>query len=139
MEKKRHSTDIIDIDEARSKRRLKRQEILAKKNKKKGKKKKRIKKKGLFYFVLFVVIMAVIASSVFHIVSLKAEQRKAEAEKQAALAEKEKLQNDLNHVHDPEYIEEEARKSLRMIYPGEMLYVFPDSEKDLTQTPQEDE
>ena len=63
--------------------------------------------------------------SIFNIVSLKWEERQVLAENEALKAEKEKLQQELANVDDPEYIEQEARRQLRLIRPGEILFVLP--------------
>ena len=57
-------------------------------------------------------------------------QKQVEAEHEALLQEKIKLEEELNHVMDPKYIEQQARTQLRMIYPGEILYVLPDKPED---------
>lgn len=52
-------------------------------------------------------------------------------EKQSQLkSEKERLQKELGRVNSPEYIEQIARNTLRMIKQGEILYVIPGTEKN---------
>jgi cell division protein DivIC len=46
------------------------------------------------------------------------------------LAEKEKLKEQLANVNNPEVIEEEARKQLKLIMPGETLYILKDDSNE---------
>ena len=147
MTTKRYSTDVIDIEEARAERRRKRQEAATKKQKRLRKKepgeapekkikpktkrgKIKVSRRRLLYFAVFLVLVSVIAVSSIQIFYLKAEQDKVEKEHAQTLKEKERLERELNYINDPGYVEEQARERLRMIKPGELLYVFPNAEKD---------
>lgn len=80
------------------------------------------------YFValLTLAIFIIIGFSMFNVVSLKMQEAEALALNQRLLQEKERLQSELAMVNDPVYIEQQARIKLKMIRPGEVLYVFPD-------------
>jgi cell division protein DivIC len=43
--------------------------------------------------------------------------------------DKAKLQNELKLINTSEYLEQQARLQLKMIKPGELLYVFPSTSK----------
>lgn len=75
---------------------------------------------------IVVAVMVLVGFSVFNIVSLKMEQRDVE-QKQAELKdEKKQLEKQLKEVKDKDNLEEQARSQLRLIKPGESLYLFDD-------------
>lgn len=151
----KYNTNVIDIEKAREDRRRKRQEILEKKKKKQEKKlfkrkykpekdllqpgqtkekskraKKKDKKNRLIYIIIIVAVFVLLSFTIWQVLFLKIEQNKAEKEYQAALDQKAKLEKELEDVNKPEYIEEQARKMLRMIKPGEILYIFPEEKEE---------
>jgi len=65
-------------------------------------------------------------------VALKKQQ--AELEKQ-----RDALKEELKTVNDPEYVREQARKQLRLLNPGEILFTFDDGEKPETSADEEAE
>lgn len=62
---------------------------------------------------------------VFNIISLKKEQYDTKKEQQALKQQKAELQKELENAETPENIEAQARQQLRLIKPGEVLYMFP--------------
>ena len=134
------SSQVIDIDEARRKRQEKRkkQQKLAQAQEE-GKnrtvrasiKAGRRKRKAL-YAVIILMIIAAIGMSIANIVSLKAEQREAKEEQQRLLDEKKQLEQQLDESNEPAYIEDAAREMLRMIDPGETIYVVDPAEDKLS-------
>ena len=80
----------------------------------------------MFYLSVFLAGLAVVLYYGFSVFQVESEQERVEAEKAALLAEKAKLEEELRHVTDPTYIEQQARTELRMIRPGELLYVLPE-------------
>lgn len=139
MAKKRRSSQfkdtsqVIDIEEARRKRQEKRnkqhkqgrpQQEGSSRTVRASVKAGRRKRKAL-YAVIILAIIAAISMSVFNIISLKSEQRQAKEEQQRLLDEKKQLEQQLDESSDPAYIEDAAREMLRMIDPGETIYVMP--------------
>ena len=127
---------VIDIDEARQRRKQKREEAAEKKYKVRktksvmtqrqaGKKARR----RMVYFVIFLAILGIIAASVFNIISLKLTEAKTMKEQQALLEQKARLERIYSQVNSPEYIEQQARQQLKMIKPGEILYVLPEKDQ----------
>lgn len=125
------SSQVIDIDEARRKRQEKRKkQQMQAKAQEEGKpravrasiKAGRRKRKAL-YAVIILAIIAAIGMSVANIVSLKAEQREAKEEQQRLLEQKQQLEQQLDESDEPAYIDDAAREMLRMINPGETIYV----------------
>ena len=88
------------------------------------KKKKRINPGRLILTVIIVILIFFAAISVKNIVSLHVEKNELEEENARLEDEKDRLQNELENADDPEYIEEQARQQLRMVMPGEVLYII---------------
>lgn len=129
-------TQVVDIREAREERRRSRTETQSKKKKpantenpKKKRKKKRLWRRTLIYMGIICIIFLLAGLSVYKIIDLKLEENRLEGQKQELIKEQKKLKEELKNVNDPEYIEQQARKQLKLIMPGETLYVLPD-EKD---------
>ena len=137
--KAKSSADVIDLNEAREKRRAKREAELNKKNKKvarpksvkvqASKKQIRINNK-IRYTVFFstLIVLLLVGVSMFNIVELKVQENQALALSEKLKAQKTSLQHEISLVNSPEYIEQQARLQLKMIKPGEILYVFPQKE-----------
>lgn len=82
--------------------------------------------------IFIIIAMVVVAVSLKNIFSLRAEQKELKSINKALLAEKASLQEELKNVNDFEYIEEQARIQLRLVKPGEILYILED--EDQTET-----
>lgn len=76
--------------------------------------------------VITLCIIATIGFSVFNVISLKLEQRDVYKQHRELLDEKKQLENELDNINDPENLEEQARNQLRLVKPGETIYLFPD-------------
>ena len=77
--------------------------------------------------VIVIALMVGIGVIVKNIISLTIE-KKARTEKNNELANKrDELTAELENVNDLDYIEEQARKLLHMIKPGEILYILDGS------------
>ena len=72
------------------------------------------------------IVLSVAGFSIFKIIDLKMEEHQLLAQHEALLQEKEKLKEQLSNVNNPEFIEQEARKQLKLIMPGETLYILKD-------------
>ena len=77
--------------------------------------------------LVIVLILGLFSFSIFNIFSLKCEQHDAEAQKRELIEEKEQLEKELDEVNDLSNVEEQARDQLRLIKPGETIFLFPDS------------
>lgn len=84
------------------------------------------------FITLGAVIAAVIVVAIYayNIIAVELYQKQVEAENQALTNQKLKLQEELKNVSDPKYIEQQARTQLRMIFPGEILYILPDKTEE---------
>lgn len=142
-EKGRETGAVIDIGDAREERRKRREEEQKRKQKKKraGKQKEaasgrragKAVKRRLVYLLVLVVILAVSSFSVYNLISQKAALNEAKAKQEQLQKEKEKLQQELTQVNSDEYVEQQARKQLNMIKPGELLFVV-DSDGETTES-----
>ena len=75
-------------------------------------------------------MIAVVGMSVKNIFDLRAEQEELKQQKKNLLQEEQSLKEELKNVNDLDYIEEQARIQLRMIKPGEILYITDDDLKE---------
>lgn len=136
MGKDYFSQDILDdaLSEKQKERREKRAELKKKKEieaEKQQAASENRKKRGKFFALVLaglLIVMALFGRNFIQIYNLRRE--KAQAQEKLALINQniEKLQDELSRVTSPEYIEQQARNRLRMIYPGEILYVILNSE-----------
>ena len=130
------SSQVIDIDEARRKRQeiRKRQQKLVAGTRAAEQKlirpsvKQSRRRRGIIYTAIIAVIIAVVGLSAFNIVSLKKEQMEMKQKQQELEDVKAEKEEKLRHLNDPDYIEEQARTRLRLVLPGEKIYVFPSLE-----------
>lgn len=126
---------VIDLEQAREERRSKRKEIVQKRqtkdrwSEKEELSERRIIKrnrKRLVYIGILLGIIAVIGVSAFHVISLQNEYRDIVAQNKALKEKRVELKEELGKVNDIEYIEQQAREQLKMVKPGEILYILPD-------------
>ena len=143
MAKKRRSSQfkdtsqVIDIEEARKKRQEKRQkqqqrtrqreEMMPKRTARASVKAGR-RKKHLTYAVVILAIIAAISMSIWNIFALKAEFNEAKQQNQQLMEEKAALEQQLKDSSKDSFIEDEARQQLRMVKPGETVYIVPEQE-----------
>ena len=86
---------------------------------------------------IIVVILAIFGLLLHNVISLKMEQHELQVKKEQLEQKKKELQEEKKAVSDNDYIEEQARKQLKMIKPGEILYVLPDDD-DKSNDPKKD-
>ncbi len=133
----RNSSRVIDMEEARKQRLEKRKAEQAKKEEKeiraqrrntRGKRaiRRNRARRRLALAIVIVVLALVLFLFVMNIVSLKREQSDVIEQQEQLEKQKEELQKALEDTDDTENIEEQAREQLRLIKPGETLYLFPE-------------
>ncbi|MGI6751759.1 MAG: FtsB family cell division protein [Anaerovoracaceae bacterium] len=113
---------IIDMEKAKAKRRGRRSEEEAPKNR--GR-----KSTGITLLVILVLTIALGCAVAFRLISLHGETKKVHEELKALEREKASLEEELERVNEPEYIEQKARDELQMIMPDETLYVIEDKKE----------
>lgn len=126
----RKNNQIIDFEKAREARKEKRM-ALAKNTyeteKAEPSRRKVIQRnrKLFFYTAIMMFIIALGVASVYQIFSVENDLEKALANREALEAEKARLEFQLQNVHSPEFVEQQARATLRMIMPGEIYFIVP--------------
>ena len=81
----------------------------------------------MVYAVIILCIIAAVSTSILQIVKLKAEYKEAEQINQQLQEQKKELEQQLEASGGKDFLEEEARKQLRMIKPGETVYIVPET------------
>nr|WP_315021380.1 septum formation initiator family protein [uncultured Aminipila sp.] len=130
----KNSDKVIDLKQAREERRERRKQAANKKQSKDSKnvsgelserKANKRNRKRLIYFCIVLCIMLVIGVSIFNVYSLHKEYKDITAQNKHLKEQKQDLTEELGNVNNPEYIEQQAREQLKMVKPGEVLYVLP--------------
>ena len=93
---------------------------------------KRRRKKVLTLFAVIVAFVFLGTMCGKDIVRLKAENRALKKQQIALEQQRDELQEELKNANNQEYIREQAKKQLRLLNPGEILFTFDEEE------PQED-
>lgn len=135
------SSKIIDMEQARQERQRARKkaearqqsqtevspEIAARQSSRKLKlrRRKQIRRRVIFGVLALVLIIG--AVSFGRIVMLKHELRQAEKQQKIYQKEKEQLEKEMEEINDLDHLEEQARDQMRLIKPGETLYIFPEN------------
>lgn len=145
------NSQVVDLEEARQKRRDKRAMAIAeaqlreeekarreKQREETAKKRARRTRRRMVYTAIVCSILITIGFSAFNIISLTMERRALRQEQEQLIKTRDELQHELENASSPEYIEQQARTHLRLIKPGEVLYILPKSDTD-TDTDEEND
>ncbi|MGB9840687.1 FtsB family cell division protein [Thermovenabulum sp.] len=84
------------------------------------------------HFLLLLFVFYFITTLVFQqlkFIELKREEQKLKASINEALQEREQLEKELSRLNDKSYIEKIAREQLRLVKPGEYIYIISDDDK----------
>lgn len=130
------NNEVIDFDQAREKRRRARVEkaervYQARKEAPSQRKSAKKKRRLLIYAAVVVFVVAAISVSAVEIISLEKEKAQLAAEQAELKKELEAARDELANTDDPDYIEQQVREKLNMVYPGEIIYVSPDEENKI--------
>ena len=134
------SSKIIDMEQARQERQRTRMkdetrqqsrteaspETAARQSSRKLKLRKRKQIRRRIIFAVLALVLIVGAVSFGRIVMLKHELRQAEKQQEIYQKEKEQLEKEMEEINDLDHLEEQARDQMRLIKPGETLYIFPE-------------
>lgn len=80
--------------------------------------------------VAIVIVCAVLLVGVLYgrsIIKLKAENAKLQKQQEELTKQRNEIKQELKDVNSKEYIKEEARRQLRLLNPGEIMFLFKDS------------
>lgn len=141
----KESSQIIDIDEVRRQRNQKRKDAYEKKKAKEKtpnvSERRAIKtvRHRLVYTAAFFLIAVLMGLTVYNLVSLSAAEQVELERQEALLKEQARLEEQLLQVNSEEYIEEQARTQLRMIKPGEKIYIVPENDNEEDKQDSEEE
>lgn len=125
------------MDEARQKRqakrkvqreaRMKREAAKVREPQTRGKRAIRRKKNRnrLLAVLVVLVVLGVVAGAGVRVATLLGEKNQLEAQHEALLNEKAELEQKIENSKDKQALEDAARQELRLIKPGETLYMFP--------------
>ena len=130
------NNEVIDFDQAREKRRRARAEkaervYQARKEAPSQRKAAKKKRRLLIYATVIVLVVAAISVSAVEIISLEKEKAQLATEQAELKKELEAAKDELANTDDPDYIEQQVREKLNMVYPGEIIYVSPDEENKI--------
>ena len=89
---------------------------------------KRVKKRVLSVLAFVAVFFLLVTMFGRDIVRLKAENRALKKQQIALEKQRDELKEELKNVDNQEYIREQARKQLKLLNPGEILFTFEDDE-----------
>ncbi len=89
---------------------------------------KRRRKKVLTLFAVIVALVFLGTMCGKDIVRLKAENRALKKQQIALEQQRDELQEELKNANNQEYIREQAKKQLRLLNPGEILFTFDEEE-----------
>lgn len=87
-------------------------------------------RKRIFYLGAVIVALIVVVIYAYRVIAVELYQSQVEEERNRLLSEKAELEEELKNVQDPKYIEQQARTQLRMIFPGEVLYILPEKTEE---------
>lgn len=87
----------------------------------------RVKSRQKTIFAIFSILLCIIlAQGIITCVGLKNQEKSIENEYSQLLQKKADLEENLQYINTPEYVEQSAREMLKMVMPGEVLYVLRD-------------
>ena len=97
----------------------------------------RMRRRKLLTLVAIIVAFTMLATMCGKdIVRLKAENRALRKQQIALEQQRDELQKELKNANNQEYIREQAKKQLRLLNPGEILFTFEEEEAE---EPEDDE
>ena len=130
------NNEVIDFDQAREKRRRARAEkadrvYQAQKSAPSQRKAAKRRRRMLIYAAIIIFVVAAVSVSAIEIISLEKEKARLAAEQAELKKELEAAKDELASTDDPDYIEQQVREKLNMVYPGEIIYISPDEENKI--------
>ena len=127
------NNEVIDFDQVREKRRRARAEkaervYQARKEAPSQRKAAKHRRRLLIYAAVIIFVIAAVSVSAVEIISLEKEKAQLAAEQAELTKQLEAAKDELANTDDPDYIEQQVREKLNMVYPGEIIYMSPDEE-----------
>lgn len=98
--------------------------------KRKAKVARRKARRKLLLVVLIIALFASLATMCGRdIIRLKAENRALKKRQKELEVERDKLREEVKNAGDRDYVQDQARKQLRLLNPGELLFTFEEEEE----------
>lgn len=126
FEKNHRVLDITSAQKERQKKKSSRKPQEEKNEDTANKKKRRVSWVRVIGLAVCAVFLLVVGISVKNIYDLKEREADLQKENQKLEQIKEELTVELENVNTDEYIEEKARRELKLIRPNELVFYFPD-------------
>lgn len=126
FEKNHRVLDITSAQKERQKKKSSRKPQEEKNKDTANKKKRRVSWVRVIGLAVCAVFLLVVGISVKNIYDLKEREADLQKENQKLEQIKEELTVELENVNTDEYIEEKARRELKLIRPNELVFYFPD-------------
>ncbi|MGL4485050.1 MAG: FtsB family cell division protein, partial [Anaerovoracaceae bacterium] len=82
-------------------------------------------RRTLIVFFVCLGILFLIGTTTYKLISVKMDEKTLLTQQESLLEQKARLKDELTHLNDPDYIEEQARNQLRLIMPGETIFILP--------------
>ena len=79
-------------------------------------------------FAVVIILTVVVGMSIKSVLDLTIEQHQLKKENASLKEKKAALEKEFENINDKGYIEEQARKQLNMVKPGEIGYIIDDEE-----------
>ena len=79
-------------------------------------------------FAVVVILGVIVGMSVKNVLELSIEQHQLKKENASLKEKKAALEREFENINDKDYIEEQARKQLNMVKPGEIVYIIDEEE-----------
>lgn len=100
--------------------------------------KQRVRRKRLTVLGIILVFVLLFTMCGREIFRLKAENYALRKQQEELKEERDRLAEELKKVGDKEYIKDQARKQLRLLDPGEIMFIFQDENAEGEETEAED-
>lgn len=81
-------------------------------------------------FAIVVILAVVVGMSVKNVLELSIEQHNLKKENASLKEKKAALEQEFENINDKNYIEQQARKQLNMVKPGEIVYIIDGEDED---------
>lgn len=142
------NTQVIDIEQARAERQERRRKLAEKRGGRKSsaasrkapmseRQTNKRNRKRLIYAGIMLGIAFLVGFSLYQDLSLRHEYKRVVEENKALTLQKERLKEELKNINSPEYIEQQARDQLKLVRPGEVMYILPDKDEEVSKEPAE--
>lgn len=94
------------------------------------KKRKKLNRSKLLILAAVLIVVAYFVFSGIKIIHLNTEKAKVEKKNQELKEELENLNQQLEAINSPEFIERLARKNLKLVKQGELMFILPNLRED---------